>query len=208
MGRPSNTVERRAQIVAGLRSVMAERGYERASVVAIAKAAGLSPGLVHYHFGSKQEILVALVERLAQAVDERFDRLATSAGDDAAKRLDAWIDAALALGPDTDPEWVSAWVFVGAEALRQQEVRLVYQQAIERRLAQLRVVLDGALRQAGRSTRNARKLAAIVLSAVEGAYQLGSAAAEVMPTGFAAPGLRRAVRGLIDGEPPTRDSSR
>ena len=40
---------------------MADRGYERASVTAIAKAAGLTPGLVHYHFHNKKEILLALV---------------------------------------------------------------------------------------------------------------------------------------------------
>jgi TetR/AcrR family transcriptional repressor of bet genes len=200
VARPSNTLERRAQIVAGLRKVMAERGYQRASVVAIARAAGLSPGLVHYHFANKQEILVELVSQLADALDERFERRARQAGDDAERRLDAWIDASLALGPDVDPEWVGAWVFVGAEALRQPEVRAVYQQAVERRLAQLREVLDAALRQQGRSTRNTRKLAAIVLSAVEGAYQLGSAAREVMPSGFAASALRRAVQGLIEGE--------
>ena len=56
MARPSNTEERRQQIVEGLLRVMAERGYERASIAEIAKAAGLSPGLVHYHFTEKQEL--------------------------------------------------------------------------------------------------------------------------------------------------------
>ena len=47
MARPSNTEERRQQIVQGLLRVMAERGYERASIAEIARAAGLTPGLVH-----------------------------------------------------------------------------------------------------------------------------------------------------------------
>ena len=50
MARPRNTEERRRQIVDGLRLVMAENGYDGASVQAVAKAAGLTAGLVHYHF--------------------------------------------------------------------------------------------------------------------------------------------------------------
>lgn len=53
MPRPSNTAERQEQIVLGLLEVMAERGYEKASVASIARAAELSPGLVHYHFQTK-----------------------------------------------------------------------------------------------------------------------------------------------------------
>ena len=58
MPRPSNTDARREQIVLGLQRVMAERGYEKATVSAIAQAAGLTPGLVHYHFKNKQEMLL------------------------------------------------------------------------------------------------------------------------------------------------------
>ncbi len=39
MGRPSNTKERRAQIIEGLQIAMAEKGYEKASIQSIAKAA-------------------------------------------------------------------------------------------------------------------------------------------------------------------------
>ena len=45
MPRPPNTEQRRSQIVGGLARVMAERGYAKATIQAIAKAAGLSPGL-------------------------------------------------------------------------------------------------------------------------------------------------------------------
>ena len=36
---------------------MAKRGYDGASVADIAKAARLTPGLVHYHFKNKQELI-------------------------------------------------------------------------------------------------------------------------------------------------------
>ncbi|HEY3497153.1 MAG TPA: helix-turn-helix domain-containing protein, partial [Polyangiaceae bacterium] len=66
MTRASNSAERRGQIVEGLLAVMAREGYEGASIQAIGRAAGLAPGLVHYHFDTKQEILVELIETLTR----------------------------------------------------------------------------------------------------------------------------------------------
>ena len=64
MPRTPNTAVRRRQIVDGLCRVMAREGYGHATVQAIAAEAGLAPGLIHYHFADKREILVELVETL------------------------------------------------------------------------------------------------------------------------------------------------
>jgi TetR/AcrR family transcriptional regulator, transcriptional repressor of bet genes len=200
MPRPSNTEERRQQIVDALLRVMATHGYERATVAKIARDAGLGAGLVHYHFESKREILVALVEQLSTRFEDRFDAAVRRTTDDPRKRIDAFVDAALALGEGADPASVQAWVFIGAEALRQPEVRAVYQSALERRLALLEGCLRPALRASGRSGRNARRIAALVICAIEGAYQVGSAAPELLPVGFAAPTLRRAVAAILESE--------
>ena len=50
MPRPSNTSERRKEIVSGLLHAMARRGYAETSMPEIARAAKLTPGLLHYHF--------------------------------------------------------------------------------------------------------------------------------------------------------------
>ena len=201
MGRPKNTAQRRAQIVNGLLEVMSERGYEGASVVAIAEAAQLTPGLVHYHFETKQAILVALVARLAATVTQRYEQRRERAGDSAAAQLDAWIEAHLALGSDADRDAVAAWVFIGAESIRQPEVREVYERAVAQRIEQVQALLRAALVEAQRSTRRLAKLAALVVATVEGAYQLGIAVPEQLPRGFAAPTLERAVRAWIEAEP-------
>ena len=73
MPRPRNTHTRRAEIVQGLAEVMAQRGYAGASVAAIAAQAGLSTGLVHYHFKHKRAILLALVASLAEQILARFE---------------------------------------------------------------------------------------------------------------------------------------
>jgi AcrR family transcriptional regulator len=49
---------RRAILLAG-REVFEEAGFDRASVRGIAEAAGVSPGTVLHHFGSKRELLYA-----------------------------------------------------------------------------------------------------------------------------------------------------
>jgi TetR/AcrR family transcriptional repressor of bet genes len=72
MPRPSNTAERRAQIIEGLLNVIAADGYEGATIASIAKAAGLGSGLVHYHFTTKQAILLALIERIGELIDARY----------------------------------------------------------------------------------------------------------------------------------------
>lgn len=200
MGRPSNTAQRREQIIDGLLKVMASNGYAKASVQAVAKAARLSPGLVHYHFASKLEILVALVERLDASFEARLAARIDRAGDDPKRQLDAWIDAALARGEGSSPEAVQAWVFIGAEALRQAEVKRVYEDAIRRRIEYLEGLLRAALRDDGSSTRNAKRLAAMLVAAVDGAYQLGTAAADAVPQGFAAPTLRRLVAAAMAAE--------
>ena len=120
MPRPSNTEERRAQIVDGLIAVMARQGYERASVAAIAAEAHLVPGLVHYHFESKLEILLALVEVLHARLRERTARLLAGVDpEDPHARLAAFLDAHVATGTGADPQAVACWVAIAAEAVRE-----------------------------------------------------------------------------------------
>jgi len=74
MSRRPNTDERRAEIVTGLLAVMAERGYDGASITDIAASARLAPGLVHYHFSTKLEILIEATRRLASDHQAALDR--------------------------------------------------------------------------------------------------------------------------------------
>lgn len=201
--RPSNTDVRRAEIAQGLLAVMSEVGYERATITAIAEAAGLASGLVHYHFENKQAILVAAVERLTAGLDARVDRrLARARGDRPEGRLHAVLDALVARGKDADPRAVAAWVVVAAEAVRLPEVRDLYRSALRGILSRLEVEVAFALVARGRRAGGARRIAAALLAAVEGSYQIAAAAPGLMPAGFAAGVLRRMADGLIASELP------
>ena len=203
MPRASNTTVRRAQIVDGLLAVMAREGYERASVARIAGASRLTPGLVHYHFESKGEILVALVGELERRVSQRVEaRLARVSAGAARVRLAAYVDAHLATGAGADAAAVACWVAIGAEAIRQPEVARAYRAVLERAVDRLAALVRAVLVEDGRATRGARAMAAAIAATIEGAYRLAAAAPGVVPAGSAAPSLVAMVDGLLASAPP------
>ena len=202
MARPRNTEIRRRQIVDGLRHVMADRGYEGASIHAIARAAGLTPGLVHYHFGSKQEILIGLVQLLADHVRARYE-VRSGQVTSARERVEAFIDSHVALDADADPNAVRCWVMVGAEALHQGEVHQVYQEAVRVELELFEKLIRDTLVDSGKSTSHARAMSAAVFSAIQGAYQL-SVSTDLLPRGFASTSIKAMTRGLLHS---TKESS-
>src|SRR5438445_13443721 len=54
----------RTAILAAAEALFAERGFEAVSLQEIGDAAGLSRGTPNYFFGSKQELYVAVLERV------------------------------------------------------------------------------------------------------------------------------------------------
>jgi len=188
-----SSAERRIQIVEGMRRVLAARGYAGASVQEIGKAAGVTPGLLHYHFASKEEVLVALVEEMVAHVLRRYEARVRPDG----SHLFAWIDA---LVEDDDPralERVRCWVAVGAEAVVRPEVREVYAGAIFR----LTNALEAELEREGLETEAARAGAVALISAVEGFFHLAAACPDVIPPGTARDSIRAMARGLCEAAP-------
>ncbi|MDJ0851785.1 MAG: TetR family transcriptional regulator [Myxococcota bacterium] len=196
MPRPSNTEKRRSQIVGGLARVMAERGYAKATIQAIAAEAGLTPGLVHYHFANKQEILLALIAALGDVVRKRMDSGARSPR----ARLDDTVDALLGTGRGIEAEAVACWVVVGAEAVRQPEVRRLYEALMQEAIAELEAIFRDALREAGRPESRARAGAVAVVAAVEGFFRLAAGAPSCVPPGSAADTVRAIARGFLSAD--------
>ena len=73
--------DRRRQIVGGAASVLAREGYEATSMKQIAAEIGVSTGLLHYYFGTKEDLLAAVVQSLhEQLVTEWRDAMSTVEG--------------------------------------------------------------------------------------------------------------------------------
>jgi TetR/AcrR family transcriptional repressor of bet genes len=193
MPRPKNTDERRSQIVAGLAEVMAERGYAKATIRAIARAAGLTPGVVHYHFESKQQILIALIETLAETVRARL-RAGDASPED---RLQAAIDALVGTAAGIETRAVACWVVIGAEAVREPAVRDLYQAVMQQLIAEFERLLREAMQKEGGSGARANSAAVAVVAAVEGFFRLAAGAPSCVPAGTAAASIRAIAEGFV-----------
>jgi AcrR family transcriptional regulator len=65
----------RALILDAARDALAEHGYASTTTRAIADRAGVQLSLVHYHFGGKQQLLTAVLERENERLLERQQAL-------------------------------------------------------------------------------------------------------------------------------------
>ncbi|KUL46158.1 TetR family transcriptional regulator [Streptomyces sp. NRRL F-4489] len=59
---------RRAQIIEAAIEVIAERGFAKASMAQIAQRAGVSKGVISYHFAGKSELIERTVEQVYEAL--------------------------------------------------------------------------------------------------------------------------------------------
>jgi len=197
MGRPTNTEQRRSEILEAFLLVMADEGYAKATIQAIARQAGLKSGLIHYHFKNKQEMLIELVKQVSAVVQGRYELLAADARTPKEK-LKAFIDARLAKGTGESPTAVAAWVVIGTEAIRQPEVRHEYEKIIAAQQQQLEQLIAAA-NTTRRVNSQTKKLAAIILAAMEGAFKLSVSAGQLMPEGYAAETLFKLLQTQLDG---------
>jgi TetR/AcrR family transcriptional repressor of bet genes len=182
MGRKSQRLERRRDLVRAFALVLAEHGYAGATIQAVAERAGFAPGLVHHHFTDKREILdellTTLVGNFEQGISER-----RSGGEQA---LDAYIDAALKLDHRSDSVAAKCWVGILAEGLRDPALYERIRGHLSAELKKLQLLSNGEL-----GTRESGALLAFILgSLVFGAF------APKQASGFAAPSARILVKGL------------
>ena len=69
--RPQRADAKRAEILAGARAEFLARGYEGASMDAVAAAAGVSKMTVYRHFGSKEHLFSGVIRQLCdEIIDE------------------------------------------------------------------------------------------------------------------------------------------
>ena len=192
MPRKSNTAARRAQIIDAMLTVMAASGYEGASIQAIARQAGLTPGLLHYHFGSKAEILLGTLEHMEARLRARYARRmrASSSPEEA---LSAWIDAHLALDDDADPRLVACFVQLSATALTMPDIHDRYAALLSTDAAHLSELLTPL----APDPKQRAPIVAALMAAVTGAWQLSLSAPHLTPPGSAASMVKRMSVGLL-----------
>ena len=72
--------EKAGRIVEAMRSSVARRGISGSTFEHVAREAGVSRGLLHYYFGTKEALLVEVVRRDTEHRIERLDAPLAAAG--------------------------------------------------------------------------------------------------------------------------------
>jgi AcrR family transcriptional regulator len=85
-------------------ALIAERGYHGASMRELARAVDLQMASLYHHFGSKQELLVAIMREAMAELTETVSGAMDAAGDDPAARLAAGIRAHVRFHTEGRPE--------------------------------------------------------------------------------------------------------
>lgn len=204
MGRPSNKAERRAQIAMGLIQVMAERGYDKASIKEIAAAADLTQGLVHHHFKNKLEILLAALEELRTAHEDRLIKALDTAGSEPRAKLGAFIDFHLALKDTAHPESLASWLVISGEAIRESTVRAAFSDVLlSYRKVLMEIIQDGVETKCFRDN-VLEDTASAILAAIQGYFVLAATAPDLIPPGSAARSVKKMAEGLLECTLSTR----
>jgi AcrR family transcriptional regulator len=75
----THRADNRERLIAAGYTVLSEKGYEATTVKEIAHVAGVSPGLFHYYFASKEELLVAVLREAGVRYGRMMQDLRNSA---------------------------------------------------------------------------------------------------------------------------------
>ena len=132
--------QRRVEILEATRSVVLEKGFGGTRIKDVADALGVSTGLVHYHFESKDELLAETMRYAADADIRRLEKT-VAAGSDPVERLDRVLREYLP-GP-RDQSW-TLWIDAWGEALRSPTLKEISEELDAAWVALLeRVIRDG-----------------------------------------------------------------
>lgn len=159
---------RRQQLIEATIDTLAARGYARTTLTEVAKQAGLSHGLVNFHFTTKEGLLDETLAFLAEEYRLNWTAALEGAGGDPADRLDAMLRADFNPAICT-PSRLSAWCSFWGEA----QSRPMYQERCGSKDEDYNRVLEGIcadLLRAGRYSGDPVRIARVLRVTVEGTW--------------------------------------
>lgn len=92
-GRKASKEIRRLQLIEATIDSLSKRGYSETTMADVADGAGLSRGIVNFHFESKDKLLVATLQHMADEYSAHWRGALDKAGEDPAARLAALVAA-------------------------------------------------------------------------------------------------------------------
>jgi AcrR family transcriptional regulator len=159
---------RRSQLIESTIETLAARGYSRTTLTEVAKAAGLSHGLVLFHFETKEKLLAETLNYLAEEYRQNWQTALAAVGDDPADQLNALIEADFNPSICT-PSRLAAWCSFWGEA----QSRPLYQEACASTDDAYNLQLEAIcqrLSDLGGYNRHAIRIARVIRVTIEGVW--------------------------------------
>ncbi|MBE9553793.1 MAG: transcriptional regulator BetI [Proteobacteria bacterium] len=116
---------RREQLIAATMKTIARHGYARTTMAHVAKAAGLSQGIVNFYFKTKEALLYETFVHLAEEYETLIGEALATAGDDPVDGLIAMIETDL--GPQVCTSIkIAVWLAYWSESRSRPKYRDLY----------------------------------------------------------------------------------
>ena len=110
--RKASRAIRRQQLIDATIGALARKGYAEMTIADVARAAGLSAGIVIFHFASKDELLASALRALSEEYFGNWSRALAEAGPSPKARLAALLLAdfdAILFTPQKLAAWIAFW---------------------------------------------------------------------------------------------------
>ena len=177
--------ERRRELLACAMRLFAEEGYDNVSVRAVARAAGVAPGLAYHYFDSKEKMFAEAIGDYARRCAEGINAILDEEGPSLDERLDRAVS--LASGHASFPH--EAYFHAEGHGALHDRLSLAMCEAVR---PHLRAALELDAAERGTSAADAEQLAAIMTYGC-----VGLASGPGMPDEAALAAARRYLRALL-----------
>ena len=158
---------RREQIVRATIRCLARDGYAGLTMKKVARAAGVSQGILHYYFADKRAILVAALAAVTADLDRRVATAQALGSREPRARLRALITACLRLAVEEREFWIVFVEFWG-EMMHDRRLREINAALYERMRRLIGAVVVQGVRAGTFRHTDGRRAAAVVLGLVDG----------------------------------------
>jgi AcrR family transcriptional regulator len=116
--------EARSRILAAAAECIVRDGLAKVRMAGIAKAAGVSAGLLHYHFDTKEQLFADVLTYSHQGSGVLNEQALRRAGDSPAERLSSFLDRCLPSDKRLADEWL-LWQELALLCIRQPDLAKV-----------------------------------------------------------------------------------
>src|SRR5437899_12112749 len=158
---------RREQIVRATIRCLARDGYAGLTMKKVARAAGVSQGILHYYFADKRAILVAALAAVTADLDRRVATAQARGSREPRTRLRALINACLRLAVEEREFWIVFVEFWG-EMMHDRRLRTINAALYDRTRRLIGAVVAQGARVGTFRRTDPLRAAAVILGLVDG----------------------------------------